>query len=66
MHCTLAVILLKQRLHITHLLYDVLNSSFQLITAQDQLLPLLVMDILGNFPGLPGGCISSIYFKKHN
>ncbi|XP_052774818.1 sodium-coupled monocarboxylate transporter 1-like [Mya arenaria] len=36
-------------------------KTFGLITKGDQLLPLLVLDVLGNYPGLPGLFIASIF-----
>lgn len=35
--------------------------SFQLINAPDQLLPLLMMNILGDYPGMPGLFIAGIF-----
>lgn len=36
-------------------------KSFSLISASDQLLPLLVMDTLGDIPGVPGMFLSTIF-----
>lgn len=36
-------------------------TSFQLINAPDQLLPLLLMHILGDYPGMPGLFIAGIF-----
>lgn len=37
------------------------NISFQLINAPDQLLPLLMMTVLGDYPGMPGLFIAGIF-----
>lgn len=41
--------------------FDLFLFRLKLVKAKDQLLPLLVMDILGDYPGVPGLFVTGVF-----